>query len=109
MGVTVAVKDIIAVDGLPTSNGSNYAPDHLKLSEGSLLAKLRAAGCVLLGKTKTVEFALGPTGINASRGTPWNPWDADLHRIPGGSSSGSAVAVASGMCGFALGLSLIHI
>jgi len=103
MGVTVAVKDIIAVDGLPTSNGSNYAPDHLKLSEGSLIAKLRVAGCVLLGKTKTVEFALGPTGINASRGTPWNPWDADQHRIPGGSSSGSAVAVASGMCGFALG------
>jgi len=103
MGVTVAVKDIIAVDGLPTTNGSNYAPAHLKLSEGTLIQKLRAAGCVLIGKTKTVEFALGATGINQSRGTPWNPWDAENHRIPGGSSSGSAVAVAAGLCGFALG------
>ena len=103
MGVTVAVKDIIAVDGLPTTNGSNYAPEHLQLSEGTLIQQLRAAGCVLIGKTKTVEFALGATGINESRGTPWNPWDADHHRIPGGSSSGSAVAVAAGLCGFALG------
>ena len=103
MGVTVAVKDIIAVDGMPTTNGSNYKAEHLQYAEGSLIKKLRAAGCIIIGKTKTVEFALGATGINKSRGTPWNPWDADAHRIPGGSSSGSAVAVASGMCGFALG------
>jgi len=103
MGVTVAVKDIIAVDGMPTTHGSNYQPDHLQFAEGSLVKSLRSAGCIIIGKTKTVEFALGPTGINSSRGTPWNPWDAEQHRIPGGSSSGSAVAVASGMCGFALG------
>ena len=103
MGVTIAVKDIIAVDGMPTTNGSNYSAAHLTLSEGTLIKQLRAAGCVILGKTKTVEFALGGTGINESRGTPWNPWDAKQHRIPGGSSSGSAVAVAAGLCGFALG------
>ncbi len=103
MGVSVVVKDIIAVDGMPTTLGSNYSAKHLKLSEGRLIKKLRDAGCIILGKTKTVEFALGATGINESRGTPWNPWDAKEHRIPGGSSSGSAVAVAAGLCGFALG------
>lgn len=103
MGVSIAVKDIIAVDGMPTSNGSNYSAEHLQWKEGSLVKKLRAAGCIIIGKTKTVEFALGPTGINKSRGTPRNPWDAEQHRIPGGSSSGSSVAVASGMCGIALG------
>ena len=103
MGVTVAVKDIIAVNGMPTTHGSNYQPDHLQFPEGSLIKTLRAAGCIIIGKTKTVEFALGPTGINASRGTPRNPWDSKQHRIPGGSSSGSAVAVATGLCGFALG------
>lgn len=103
MGVAIAVKDIIAVDGMPTTHGSNYKADHLQFPEGSLIKKLRAAGCIIIGKTKTVEFALGPTGINASRGTPRNPWDSKQHRLPGGSSSGSAVAVATGMCGFALG------
>jgi len=103
MGVCIAVKDIIAVEGLPTTNGSNYSPEHLKYQEGTLMRKLRTAGCIILGKTKTVEFALGATGINEARGTPWNPWDAEHHRIPGGSSSGSAVAVAAGLCGFALG------
>ena len=103
MGVTVAVKDIIAVDGMPTTHGSNYKADHLLFAEGSLIKSLHAAGCIIIGKTKTVEFALGPTGINTSRGTPRNPWDDQQHRIPGGSSSGSAVAVASGLCGFALG------
>ena len=103
MGVSVAVKDIIAVDGMPTTHGSNYQADHLLFAEGQLIKTLRAAGCIIIGKTKTVEFALGPTGINTSRGTPRNPWDHQQHRIPGGSSSGSAVAVASGLCGFAIG------
>ncbi len=103
MGVTLAVKDIIAVDGLPTTNGSLYPTEHLTGPEGPLVGQLKAAGCVILGKTKTVEFALGATGVNEARGTPWNPWDAGTHRFPGGSSSGSAVAVAAGLCGFALG------
>lgn len=103
MGVTLAVKDIIAVEGLPTTNGSLWPSEHLTGPEGPLIKRLKAAGCVILGKTKTVEFALGATGVNEARGTPWNPWDAGTHRIPGGSSSGSAVAVAAGLAGFALG------
>lgn len=103
MGVTLAVKDIIAVDGLPTTNGSRYPTEHLTGPEGPLIHRLKQAGCIILGKTKTVEFALGATGVNEARGTPWNPWDSAVHRFPGGSSSGSAVAVAAGLCGFALG------
>ncbi len=103
MGVPVAVKDIIAVKGLPVTNGSLYPSEHLTGEEGALIQQLRELGCVILGKTKTVEFALGATGVNEARGTPWNPRDLNTHRLPGGSSSGSAVATASGMCGFALG------
>ncbi len=103
MGVPVAIKDIIAVDGMPTTNGSNLDTASLAGDEGSFVKALRRAGCVILGKAETVEFALGGTGINHSRGTPWNPADAKVHRIPGGSSSGPGVAVAAGLCGFAVG------
>ena len=103
MGVPIGVKDIITVDGMPVLNGSKYPSAHINGDEGTLIQTLRECGCVILGKTKTVEFALGATGVNEARGTPWNPWDAETHRIPGGSSSGSAVALASGMCAFALG------
>jgi aspartyl-tRNA(Asn)/glutamyl-tRNA(Gln) amidotransferase subunit A len=103
MGVPVGVKDIIALDGLPTTNGSKMPSEHLTGPEGTVVHRLKAAGCIPIGKTKTVEFALGATGVNEARGTPWNPWDHATHRIPGGSSSGSAVATAAGLCGFALG------
>ncbi|NQW11945.1 MAG: amidase [Alphaproteobacteria bacterium] len=103
MGVPIGMKDIIAVDGLPTTNGSLHPTEDLTGPEGTIVHRLKAAGCIIVGKTKTVEFALGATGVNEARGTPWNPWDAHSHRIPGGSSSGSAVATAAGLCGFALG------
>lgn len=103
MGVPVVIKDLIAVEGMPTTNGSNLDTATLSGKEGTIVKALRRAGCVILGKGKTVEFALGATGINHSRGTPWNPWDANVQRIPGGSSSGPAVAVAAGLCGFAIG------
>ena len=103
MGVPVAFKDIIAVDGMPAGAGSNLPVPDLMGSEGRFVKRLRALGCVFMGKTKTVEFARGASGINTVRGTPWNPWDARVHRVPGGSSSGSAVAVAAGLCGFAMG------
>lgn len=103
MGIPIGVKDIITVDGLPVTNGSLHPTAHLNGDEGSIVKKLRRLGCVILGKTKTVEFALGATGVNEARGTPWNPRDLQTHRLPGGSSSGSAVAVAAGMCAFALG------
>jgi aspartyl-tRNA(Asn)/glutamyl-tRNA(Gln) amidotransferase subunit A len=103
MGIPVAIKDIVAVDGMPTTNGSLYRPEHLQLAQGAVVDRLQRAGCVVIGKTKTVEFALGATGVNHARGTPWNAWDSHEQRIPGGSSSGSAVATAAGLCGFAIG------
>lgn len=103
MGVPIGVKDIIAVEGAPTTNGSNWPTEDLTGPEGTIVKQLKRAGCVILGKTKTVEFALGASGVNEVRGTPWNPWDARTHRTPGGSSSGSGVATAAGLCAFALG------
>src|SRR3546814_10095764 len=71
MGVPIAVKDIIAVEGLPTSNGSKLPSEHLTGPEGPLVGQLKAAGCVILGKTRTVEFALGAPGVNErSEGRP---------------------------------------
>lgn len=103
MGVPVAVKDLFAVAGMPTTAGSVVDVSDLIGEEGSFVRRLKQAGCVIIGKTKTVEFAFGAVGTNSVRGTPWNPWDSEVHRIPGGSSSGSAVAVAAGLCAFAIG------
>ena len=104
MGVPVAIKDIIAVAGMPTRAGSNLDVTDLIGPEGPFVGALRRAGCVILGKAKTIEFAFGGAGgVNAVRGSPWNPWDAKVHRGCGGSSSGSAAAVAAGLCAFAIG------
>ena len=103
MGVPVAIKDICSVNGMPTTNGSNIISDDITGPEGSLIKRLKALGCVILGKTHTVEFALGAIGLNKYKGTPKNPWDEKIHRIPGGSSSGSGVAVAAGLAAFAIG------
>src|ERR1700760_1788528 len=67
------------------------------------MRKLAAAGIINLGKTHTVEFAYGGWGTNQHLGTPWNPWDPSTHRTPGGSSSGSGVAVAARMAPWAIG------
>ncbi len=103
MGLPIAVKDICSVNGMPTTNGSIVKSDDITGVEGKLVKRLKKLGCIIIGKTQTVEFALGATGLNKHKGTPWNPWDKKIHRIPGGSSSGSAVAVASGMASFAIG------
>lgn len=106
MGVPVAIKDVFNIHGLPAPTvGSNTDISTVfdVQTEGNFIKSLRAAGCVILGQTKTVEFCLGITGISAPRGTPKNPHDQTTHRIPGGSSSGSAVAVAAGLCAFAIG------
>ncbi len=103
MGLPLAVKDIMRADGFPLTNGSNANTEHLVGPEGTIVKQLKRAGMIVLGKTKTVEFALGVTGQNTSRGTPWNPCDRDVQRIPGGSSSGSAVAMAANHAGLALG------
>ncbi len=103
MGVPVAIKDIFAVEGMPTTAGSNLDLTDLIGPEGSFVKRLRRLGCVILGKVKTVEFALGSSGTNYNRGTPRNPWDSETFRVVSGSSSGSGVATAAGMCGFAIG------
>ena len=103
MGLPIAIKDICSVSGMPTTNGSIVKSDDLTGPEGTLVKRLRSLGCIILGKTHTVEFALGATGLNKHKGTPKNPWDSKIHRFPGGSSSGSAVAVASGLAAFAIG------
>ena len=103
MGVPVVFKDLIQVDGMPTTAGSNLAVPDMIGTEGTFVRRLKRAGCVMLGKVKTVEFARGASGINTARGTPRNPWDARRRRAPGGSSSGSGVAMAAGLTGFAVG------
>jgi aspartyl-tRNA(Asn)/glutamyl-tRNA(Gln) amidotransferase subunit A len=103
MGLPIGVKDIMAAEGLPTTNGSNADTSALSGSEGQVVKRLKRSGAVVMGKTRTVEFALGATGVNESRGTPWNPVDRDTHRIPGGSSSGSAVATSAALIGLGLG------
>jgi aspartyl-tRNA(Asn)/glutamyl-tRNA(Gln) amidotransferase subunit A len=101
MGVPVAVKDLYFVEGMPLAAGSRVDVGGIVRGEGSLIRALRRCGCMFLGKTWTSEFALG--GINFIQRVPWNPLDGETHRTPGGSSGGSAVALAAGLCAFALG------
>src|SRR5690625_3165261 len=82
MGVPIGIKDLLAVNLMPLSGGSNLDVTALAGDEGRFVKRLRAAGCVILGKTRTVEFAFDAVGINASRGTPWNPADSEVKRIP---------------------------
>lgn len=105
MGVPVAIKDVFLISQMPGPYiGSNIdLPDVLGTDEASFVRALRKAGCVFLGQTKAVELCLGITGHSAPRGTPWNPTDMENHRAPGGSSSGSGVAMAAGLCAFAIG------
>jgi allophanate hydrolase len=100
LGVPVAVKDNIDVKGLPTTAACPaFAYD--PASDATAVAKLRAAGAIIVGKTNLDQFAAGLVGVRSPYGVPRNPFDARL--IPGGSSSGSAVAVAAGLVPLALG------
>src|SRR5687767_12709637 len=101
-GLPVSVKDLFDVAGDVTRAGSRVLEIHAK-TDAAAVARLRAAGAVLLGRTNMVEFAFGTTGINPHYGTPKSPWDRATGRLPGGSSSGAAVAQADGMCVMALG------
>lgn len=102
-GVPFALKDIVDVEGRITTGGSKAMADRVSPTTATIARRLVAAGGVLLGKTKTVEVAFGGWGTNARMGTPRNPWDAQVPRAPGGSSSGSAVAVAARMAACAVG------
>ncbi|RAK62311.1 amidase [Phenylobacterium kunshanense] len=102
-GPTVAIKDLIDVAGVPTGGGARIPLDPSPARHAIVVERLLQAGWRVIGKTQTVELAYGGWGTNRAVGAPWNPWDAAVHRAPGGSSSGSAVAVAAGLCDAALG------
>jgi allophanate hydrolase len=99
-GIPFAVKDNIDVAGMPTTAGCP-AFAYIPAETAPVVARLLAAGAVLLGKTNLDQFATGLVGTRSPYGVPRNPFDARF--IPGGSSSGSAVAVATGLISFALG------
>jgi Asp-tRNA(Asn)/Glu-tRNA(Gln) amidotransferase A subunit family amidase len=100
-GVPVAVKDIIDVAGLPTTMGSAHFAGYVADRDAECVRRLRAAGAIVIGKTTTHEFAYGPTGDRSANGPARNP--CNPARISGGSSGGSAVAVAAGMVPLAVG------
>src|SRR5207302_587472 len=102
-GVPIALKDLIDLEGRVTTGGSMAWRERRSPVTASLARRLIAAGMIALGKTHTVEFAMGGWGTNQHLGTPWNPWDPEVARTPGGSSSGTGVAVASGMAPWGIG------
>ena len=101
-GIPYAAKDLFDVGGLPTTAGTRLLDGNIAATDAAVVARLARAGMILLGKTKTVQFAYGGAGINRDLGTPHNPWHR-THHLPGGSSSGSAVCIAAGMAPAALG------
>ena len=101
-GLPISIKDLFDTQGEVTLAGSVVLRDHPPAEQDApVVARLRAAGAALLGKTNMTEFAFSGVGINPHYGTPGNP--ADTSRIPGGSSSGAAVSVAGGSCVAAIG------
>src|SRR6266436_3660990 len=94
-GVPIALKDLVDLEGRVTTGGSKVWAERVSPVTATLAERLIAAGMIVLGKTHTVEFAMGSWGTNTHMGTPRNPWDLGTHRTPGGSSSGSAVAAAA--------------
>ena len=101
-GIPYVAKDLYDVAGLPTTAGTRLLANNVPASDCAVVARLTRAGMVLLGKTITVQFAYGGAGINTDHGTPHNPWHPEPH-LPGGSSSGTGVAVAAGMAPMGLG------
>ena len=99
--VPIAVKDLYETAGVRTTAGSLFFKDYIPEKDAVAVSRLKAAGAHIVGKTSTHEIALGVTNINPHYGSPRNPWDTS--RITGGSSGGSAAAVATGMCMAALG------
>lgn len=100
-GIPVAVKDLYDTKGVRTTSGSKFFADHIPQEDAHVVHKIKRAGARIVGKTNTHEIALGVTNNNPHFGACKNPWD--LTRTPGGSSGGSAVAVATGMALAALG------
>ena len=102
-GLPIALKDLLHLTGRQTTAGSRSWLGRVSTCTATVVVRLLAAGMIPLGKTHMVEFAFGGWGRNAPMGAPWNPWDTATHRVAGGSSSGSAVAVAAGLAPAAIG------
>lgn len=102
-GIPIALKDLLDVEGQVTTGGSMFWRDRVSKVTATVVHRLAGAGMIALGKTHMVEFAFGAWGTNRTMGTPWNPWDLRTPRTPGGSSSGSGVAVAAGLAPAAIG------
>lgn len=100
-GIPLAIKDNIWIRGVRTTAGSAILSNFVPAEDATVIRRLRRAGAVLLGKTNLNEFAYGITGENAHYGPARNPWALD--RIPGGSSAGSATAIAAGLCVASIG------
>jgi len=103
-GLPVGIKDVTPTRGLRTTQGSKLFEDHVPDEDALVVERLRAAGAIVVGKTNTPEFAFGPNTVNAVFGATRNPWD--LGRTAGGSSGGSAAALATGMVPLAEGTDL---
>ena len=94
-GLPVAYKDLCDIKGRIGTGGSKMLEKRIATETSNTVERLTAAGMIPLGKLHMVEFAFGGWGTNPLMGAPWNPWDLKTHRVPGGSSSGTGVAVAA--------------
>jgi aspartyl-tRNA(Asn)/glutamyl-tRNA(Gln) amidotransferase subunit A len=95
-GIPIALKDIYFTSDLPTTASSKVLAGYRTNEDAFTVTKLRQSGALIVGKAQTHEFAYGPTTVNEFAGPSRNPWNPD--HVPGGSSGGSAIAVATGMC-----------